>query len=102
MSYTKGKWQYIVEILDAGGWKIPQQFITIFTGDTIIAYYDTAAMEYPKTDEENKANARLIAAAPDLLEAAIKVVKIQTTSGAGLAKAIDKLDKAIAKAKGKS
>lgn len=64
--HTEGPWIATVEILDRGGWESPRQWVTIDSNDCIIAYYDTAAMEYPATNEENEANARLIAAAPDL------------------------------------
>jgi len=77
-THTPGSWKYTCKVLDAGGWQIPKQFITIFTGDHIIAYYDTAGVEYPN-DAENEANARLIAAAPKLLkvcEAALKAFRV--------------------------
>lgn len=64
--HTSGPWECSVEKLDARGWKIPAQWITIYNNDVIIAHYDTRAMEYPD-DDVNAANARLIAAAPTLL-----------------------------------
>lgn len=72
---TQGRWKYKSEMLDAGGWNFPHQWITIYADETIIAYYDTASMEYPETTEENKDNARLIAAAPDLLKGCKEALK---------------------------
>lgn len=74
-NHTKGPWEFSVEGNDHGGWRQATQEVRIWSGATLIAAYDTSFMEYPENDE-NEANARLIAAAPDLLEALITTRKI--------------------------
>ena len=57
--FTKGPWTY------ENNW--PEVRIISAGGAHIIADYDTSFVEYPD-DEANEANARLIAAAPELYE----------------------------------
>lgn len=66
--HTPGPWSYDVEINDHGGWEAETQDITIYAGEVAISIYSTECAEYPD-DAACEANARLIAAAPDLLEA---------------------------------
>ncbi len=66
--HTPGPWTGKSRTLTHGGWRSPEQLIDITAGETLIASYSTAPSEYPD-DQTNVANARLIAAAPDLLEA---------------------------------
>ena len=63
--HTKGPWIYIND------W--PDMRIESADGKYLIADYDTSFIEYPG-DDETEANARLIAAAPDLLDALIDVI----------------------------
>lgn len=66
--HTPGPWKAVISENNAGGWVPMRQYITIETESEIIAAYDTFSCEYPD-DDENAANARVMAAAPDLLEA---------------------------------
>lgn len=66
--HTKGPWEADVNVSDGRGWNSPTQHVVISSHDNIIAAYATDCAEYPD-DAENAANARLIAAAPDLLAA---------------------------------
>jgi hypothetical protein len=72
--HTHGQWNAEVWTSDNRGWSNPTQYVTIRSGRTIVAHYTTDTDEYPQADEENAANARLIAAAPDLLEALQRVL----------------------------
>ena len=67
-SATPGPWRAQVDPRDSTSWK-PAQWVAIWAGNTLIATYDTSYAEYPASDAENAANARLMAAAPALLEA---------------------------------
>jgi hypothetical protein len=66
--WTPGEWAVEIEMMGHGG---DDQWITISSGETIIATYKTTYVEYPE-DAENEANARLIAAAPELYEALLE------------------------------
>ena len=68
--HTPGPWEFEVETNDSGGWRARAQCVRIWNGATLIADYDTSACEYAD-DDENAANARLMAAAPELLAALI-------------------------------
>lgn len=57
--HTDGEWMWDAEIVPPDG---PERYADIHVGDTIIAHFND---QIP----EGRANARLIAAAPDLLEA---------------------------------
>ena len=51
-------------------WEHWQMGLTAQNGTRVLAYYDYEGMSlYGKTEDEQNANAHLIAAAPDLLEA---------------------------------
>lgn len=61
-AHTPGPWLFIND------W--PDMRIESADGKRVIADYDTSFIEYPD-DDENEAKARLIAAAPELLEALV-------------------------------
>ena len=67
-AYTKGPWHAEVSVI-VDSWQGYKQTIDIHSGSVLIASYETSYVEYPDTNEENEANAHLLAAAPDLLEA---------------------------------
>ena len=67
MKHTPGPWEAKVCINKHGGWRSPSQEVNIGNGNSLIATYNTDYMEYP-SDEENEANARLIAKAPEMYE----------------------------------
>ena len=73
--HTPGPWTASVAVRNHGGWKDPTQHVQILADQILIADFDTAFVEYPD-DPENEANARLIAAAPDMLAALRNVQKI--------------------------
>lgn len=106
--HTPGPWSAEDKIDDRGGWHDPRQRILI-TGPkgVLVANYTTEFMEYPD-DDENAANARLIVAAPDMLEAlkdCVAVIEAMIAihgpdpAGASVI-AMNKGDSAIAKATG--
>lgn len=66
--WTVGPWELEVYV-SSSGWRGAEQSIAIHSGNTLIATYVTNYCEYPESNDENEANARLIAAAPDLYEA---------------------------------
>lgn len=75
MNHTKGPWIATVSVGDRNGWDNPKQVVQIEAdGGVLIAHYETSYMEYP-CDEANKANASLIAAAPELLTALLAMVE---------------------------
>lgn len=85
MKHTPGPWSFQ-----------PGDSVVYISGDrTPIAHTDTKAY-YQRHDEQDIANARLIAAAPDLL-AALKSVTNEWREGYGLC-CIDQVRAAIAKA----
>jgi len=99
MEYTKGKWEVALEPDELSG----DLYITANNDLTIIATaYRLSSMENSTFRDEAKANARLIAAAPALLDACKDVIdglakpgRIQLTQGTW-----DKLQAAIAAAGG--
>lgn len=97
MTYTKGRWY-----ADADG------IVRVDTG----VFYDTplkigsgyieGAFSYDEATEESKANARLVSAAPDLLEILIEADKIIVWENYGFDSSFqDRVEAAIAKAEGK-
>lgn len=101
IKHTPGPWAATVETNTFGGWKAAEQQVTIHADGWMIAHYSTASSEFPN-DEANKANARLLAAAPDLLEAC----RVGSALLKGLPRSLGydldvrQLDYAIAKATG--
>jgi hypothetical protein len=67
-AHTKGPWHAKVSTI-VDGWKGDKQTIAIYSDSVLIAAYETNYIEHPDSNEENEANAHLMAAAPDLLEA---------------------------------
>ena len=65
--FTPGPWVASVTYND-GGWEDRYQQINISAGAILIASYRTTYVEYPEGDDENAANARLIAAAPEMAD----------------------------------
>jgi len=101
--FTPGPWGIDRGFRDAGTapgphYTIPDGFLTVYMGD---AEDDYADADYATVHGRNQeANANLIAAAPDLLEACIEAEKyIADTTPDGLG---DMLRVAIAKAEGRS
>jgi len=90
MTHTPGPWAIAGE----------EHANVILSEDFVIAdvYAFKKGEAGPRTDEEGEANARLIAAAPDLLEVA-KAAYVYITGNPGLENA---LKQAIAKAEGKA
>ena len=78
--HTPGPWTAKVITNSHGGWKEPTQDISISHEGQLIATYDTSYYEYGP-DEENLANASLIAAAPDLLEALEEIIEACRNDG---------------------
>ena len=73
MSYSPRPW-IIAERIKEPGWQLPVQ--------TVRAINDSLICEIPYPDQEdNPANALLIAAAPDLLEALEELVQLVTMGG---------------------
>ena len=86
-------------------WEHWQMGLTAQNGTSVLAYYDYEGMSlHGKTEDEHEANAHLIAAAPDLLEALEAIVA--TWDGPKynhfMADNIDLARAAIAKAKGQT
>ena len=110
--HTPGSWVAEDKIDDRCGWREPRQQILI-TGPKgeLIANYTTEFMEYPD-DDVNAANARLIAAAPDMLDVHTENARIlrylvnelqgriEDGKLAALHGCLDRCDAAIAKATG--
>jgi hypothetical protein len=67
-AHTPGPWRAQIDPRNEDSWK-PAQWVGVWSGETLIATYDISYAEYPKSVAENAANARLIAAAPELLMA---------------------------------
>ncbi len=67
-AHTPGPWSYEVRMSNGNGWSEPRQFVEICAAGAMVAWYDTTSVEFPDS-ATNEANARLIAAAPDLLHA---------------------------------
>jgi len=86
MEHTPGPWELSENELG----------VTSSVGST----WPIARMEIGWTPEERRANARLIAAAPELLEAAEAVVKAESNIQWPISPWITTLGAAIAKAKG--
>lgn len=76
--WTKGPWVAEVVEGNSGGWRSMEQSIVIQSGETLIASYVTSYCEYPETNAESAANARLIAAAPDLYDALLLTTRYIT------------------------
>ena len=56
-------------------WEHWQMGLTAQNGTSVLAYYDYEGMSlHGKTEDEHEANAHLIAAAPDLLEALDRMI----------------------------
>lgn len=73
-AHTPGPWEVALEIFDNGG--IPETVIQAFDGRAAVA----VALEFGANNPGMRdANARLIAAAPDLLEALIDVLRVNET-----------------------
>ena len=81
-----------------GSWHIEERGASILdnTGKSIVCWYGVATSTYWKEEEQLKANSKLLAAAPDLLEA-LQLVRENMT--AHIPEHIfDKVDNAIEKA----
>lgn len=72
--HTPTPWIFDVEVQE--GWKGRHQIITVSSGETLIASYQTDFVEYPETDEENAANAAFIVRAVNSHEALVKALEI--------------------------
>jgi hypothetical protein len=90
MSYTPGPWQIAENLVGDGHWTIQGS-----DGKFVVAPDDGSWIRSFRSSAELEANARLIAAAPDLLEA---LVIAETCLGDTIEG--DKARAAIAKAKG--
>ncbi len=76
VKHTKGPWK--CEIDSGEGWKGRYLYVTVSAGATLIAYFDATFSEYPEADEEIAANARLMTAAPELLEALQGLMELES------------------------
>lgn len=71
--HTKTPWVATVEVSDCGGWKSPEQLVTISSGETIVAHYAASYCEFP-SDEENTANAAFIVRAVNAHEGLVRAL----------------------------
>lgn len=74
--HTPGPWTCHVTVTDDDSWAPGVQKVEVESGETLIASYKTEYVEYPSQDE-CEANARLIAAAPELLEALSALMELE-------------------------
>lgn len=103
--HTNGPWTAEVIVSDRGGWTTPVQMISIYAGSVLIAYYTTVTCEFPADDAENAANARLIAAAPELLDIlakALDFIDANSFGGSDTFELMDECRSVLAKATGES
>jgi hypothetical protein len=75
--HTPGPWVHEFRRNKHGGWRDESLYVTVKAGATLIAAYPLEYAEYPASENECEANARLIAAAPELLEA-LKAIRDHT------------------------
>lgn len=102
VKHTPGPWGTATVLAEKG--EILKIRVSADDGKT--GYQYTGIADVFSLDDEGKANAKLIAAAPELLEAAIEIIKGAQNSDGTISKttssiALQKLQKAIAKAEGK-
>ena len=72
--WTPGPWSADIRTVDSG-WEGAYTHISIQSERALIADYPLKFADYPESDEESAANARLIAAAPEMAELLAEFVR---------------------------